>query len=393
MRTIKPHILVLTNAFPVKDDPNKGLDVQEQLRRLSAFYEIKVIYARPSREVNRLRMPFFSKLSINNLDVFETNYYTFPKIGILTSGISYYFSCSKLIYDIHRTFTIDLIISYWTYPEGFAASLISRKLNIPLIIRPRGSDINFFMRYALLRSLIRYALKRTTRIIPVCYDLKKTIKELGISDDKIHCIPFGVDSTKFRPLDKEACRKKLGINLDCKMVLFIGNLVEVKGIDYLLKAMMRFENFSENNGTNNIVLYILGTGRLESKYREIINEFKKCKVILQGEIPNDEIPFWMNSSDLFCLPSISEGYPNVLMEALACGVPIVASKVGGIPEIIDSPDLGILVFPKKADELYEAIQVALEKKWNKTLLINRALKNDWEKVTERIITEFETLMR
>jgi teichuronic acid biosynthesis glycosyltransferase TuaC len=387
LKSSKPHMLVLTNAFPTKDDPNKGLDIQEQIRRFGTKYEVKVIHFRPKNILTNKEMPFLYRWRNNDVEAIESYYYSFPKIGVIFSGFFYFIACRDLIIDLHKTFSLNLIVCYWTYPEGFGASLIAKKLNIPLVIRPRGSDINIYIQNKLLRNLIKYVLKKADEIIPVCNQLGTAIENLGIPSDKIKCIPFGVDTNKFKPLDKNFCRKKLSINLNCKVILFVGNLVDVKGIDYLLDAM----KILENEGVENLVLNILGTGPLETKYRDKIKKFKSCKIFLQGGIPNHEVLFWMNASDLFCLPSLSEGYPNVLMEALACGLPVVASRVGGIPEIIDSPDLGVLVAPMKPDKIAQAIKSVLGRKWDSKTLIEKAINNNWDKATEKILKEYETL--
>lgn len=389
MERHNPHVLVLTNAFPVGEEPNKGLDIKEQVRRLSSCFDIKVICAQ-SENVLRNKGRIAQICSrVNGIDVFQTKYYSLPKIGVFTNGYSYYRSHHKLIKSLHKSSPVDLIICYWTYPEGFAASLIAKKLNIPFIIRPRGSDINIYMKLSLLRVLIKYVLKRANKIVPVCNDLGISIKNLGISDDKIHCVPFGIDSRKFSLLEKKSCREKLKIDIEREVILFVGNLVEIKGIDYLLEAI----KILERNGRHNILLNIVGSGKLDARFREKIKEIEYCKVVLRGEIANKDIPLWMNASDLFCLPSVSEGYPNVLMEALACGTPVVATNVGGIPEIINNASLGVLVPPRNPQALSQAIEAVLCRKWDRKLLINRARQNDWQRVTEEIVTICNALVK
>jgi glycosyltransferase involved in cell wall biosynthesis len=279
------------------------------------------------------------------------------------------------------------VTSYWTYPEGFAASFVAKKLNIPMVVRPRGSDINFFKQYLPFRLLIKFVLKRANTIIPVCNDLGENITNLGIPKEMVQCIPFGVDTQRFKAMDRRICRETIGIGSETTALLFIGNLLEVKGIDYLLESL----KFLEQKKIRNLELNIIGSGPLREKYLSKARHFEMCRINLRGEVPNSEIPIWMNASDLFCLPSISEGYPNVLMEAMACGLPVVATRVGGIHEIIDSAEHGILVSPKNPMELSEAILSAMNRKWKKKLLIKKGMDNDWQTASDRIYKIFKEL--
>lgn len=383
----KPRILILTNAYPTDDTPNKGLDIRDQLRRLNPYFEFKVIYARPKVGRFNLSKTYTKKWYDQDIQVYEAVYPTIPKIGPLINGILYYITLRKLIYSINQKFPLNQLSCYWTYPEGFAASIVKRDLKIPLTIRPRGSDINFFIKYFPFRILIKFCLRMADVIIPVCNDLGKNIVNLEIDPNKVRCVPFGVDTQRFKKIDKNSCREKVGIPFEKFAILFIGNLLEVKGINYLIESL----KIIEQKKIKNIELNIIGSGPLKEKYLSAARQFGECAIKLRGEIPHDDIPLWMNASDLFCLPSISEGYPNVLMEALACGLPVIASRVGGIPEIINSEDIGILVPPRDPVMLAEAIISAMERKWETRLLIERGKENCWQKATDRIYNIYKEL--
>ncbi len=379
----KQRILVFTNAFPRKFYHNKGIAVKKEIEWLQKDFDIKIIAPIPHNLFAGRNGNAPDIIWVNDIEVYQPRYYTIPKIGALFSGYSYYFAVKKMVEELQKQFRFNLILSYWTYPDGFAASLCASRFKVPFIVRPRGSDINAFLNYGLLRNSIKAVLKKADKIIPKSKDLEDNIKELGIGADKVSYIPNGVSLDDFRPLDKEECRRALNMPLDRKMILFVGNLLPIKGVSCLLEVIKVLDARKRGD----LMFKILGSGKMENEVRRVIKKLKFISVALEGETPHKDLPIWINASDLVCITSVNEGCPNILLESLACGKPVVATKVGGIPEIIDSNMLGILIPANDAYAAADAIEEALKKDWKKEYLRNKVSGQSWDKFSAQLKEE------
>lgn len=385
-----PKILVFTNVFRRDFEPQKGQSILEQLKRLKDHFDIRIISARgihPLVKGNRAGAP--PKTISHGFEIFQPTYFTLPKIGVLTAGYDYYLTVLPLVDRLYRHFPFAMILAYWTYPDGCAASLCARRFKVPLLIRPRGSDINIYRQNPFLKYLLKTTLSRADRIIPVSRDLQDKIRMLGVSEEKLSFLANGIDTQDFYPRDSKECRQKLKIPLDRHVILFIGNLIKIKGIEYLLKAIQKLDTADHQR----LSFYLIGSGKLEAQILQLTAKLRYLKIHLIGEVPRCRLPLWMNGADLLCLPSLNEGCPNVLLESLACGLPVVATQVGGIPEIINSDRLGILIPPKDADRLAEAMRQALSHAWDKEALRARVNGQTWDAVAEKLREECEMLIR
>lgn len=338
-------ILIITNLFPNNLEKERGLFNKQQFNALSKLCEIRIIaplaWTPKSAGVHKEEM-------IDGIKTYHPTHWVIPKIGRRLLGRFYYDAIKETVKKVHDEFAFDVILATWAYPDCYAASLIAQNYQKPLVCRVHGSDINIGITSPWRSTLMATTFRQAKGIIAVTAALKEKIISLGIEPKKIHVIPNGIDEKLFKKLDKTTCRQKLGFKKEKQYVLFIGNLVEVKGIKYLIEAM--------KNVPEHIDLNIIGSGELiETLSSQIASLGLSHRVTLRGRMPHDEIPIWLNASDIFCLPSLNEGCPNVVVEALACGLPIVASNVGGIPELVDERK-GVLVDPADAKALAAAIK-------------------------------------
>jgi len=157
----------------------------------------------------------------------------------------------------------------------------------------------------------------------------------------------------------------------------VGNIEKVKGVDVLIDTMQSLNK--------DVYLLLVGSGRLKNSLQSKVRRLKLGnRVAFLGTKPHSEVPLWMNAANLFCLPSRNEGCPNVILEALACGTPVVASRIGGIPELIKNKELGALTSPGNISELSQGIKEALEKKWNCEKIRQNVLGRDWEQNVNKL---------
>ncbi|RKY41051.1 MAG: hypothetical protein DRP76_00680, partial [Candidatus Omnitrophota bacterium] len=356
----------------------RGIYNKQQFVELAKLCEIKVIAPLPLHY--RERVP--ERENIDGIDTYHPRYFMIPKIGRSLYGLFFYLSLIKKVKKIYENFKFDLIFATWAYPDGFGSFLIAKTFNKPIVIKVHGSDINLYTEYFLRRKMIAYALKNCNKVIAVSKALKERIVKIGVSEDKIVVIPNGVDTDLFKPLERDRCRERLGLPQDKKIVLFVGNLVPVKGVDVLVEAFARLPA--------DMLLVLVGDGPLKNRLQAKVKEFGiENNVIFVGRTRHEAIPYYMNACDIFCLPSLNEGCPNVILEALACGKFVVATKVGSISEIITSGDYGILVSPKNSEALAGAINKVLEKKWNPEGISKKVSNRNWTANAEKIYEELK----
>ncbi len=266
----------------------------------------------------------------------------------------------------------DLIHCHTLYDLGVCALELKKQQNIPLVVTAYGTDVNWlfedFSRSARRASpeidqATREVLAGADAAIGVSRDLCGKIEQLGVDPAKIHWVPNGVDRELFGPGDKTSERERLGWERDDKIILYVGNILETKGLGELVEGILLLHN---RGAAKNLRVKIAGPdGGYKDKMVAKIAKAGIGKIFeFLGRVNHDGIAALMRAADLFCLPSWREGWPNVVTEALACGTPVVATTVGGIGEIITDPEQGLLVPPHKPVALAATLEAALKKDWS-----------------------------
>jgi glycosyltransferase involved in cell wall biosynthesis len=382
-------VLVITNLFPNRKQPNQGTFNRQKVSELAKICDLKVVAPLSWFPGLKRRSSSGIKESelIDNVEVFHPRYLSIPGSFRFLYGYLFYWSLKSVVKRIYHDFPFDLIYVLWAYPDGFGTYLIGRLLDKPVFIECLGSDINVFTRSFLRRFLICRALKGCSRVITVSQDLKNKLVRLGVPGKKVTVVINGVDTGLFHPTEKRSSRDKLNLGLEEKIVLFCGNLVEIKGVEYLVEA---FSTIAQTEPLAH--LYLVGEGYLKEKLVSLAQKsFASEKIHFMGRVEHRQIAMWMNCCDVFCLPSLDEGCPNVVIEALACGKPVVASRVGGIPELIDSEDYGILVEPEDSRQLASALAVSLNKNWNGEIIAAKYRNRSWAQSAKEVFDLFKDI--
>ncbi|MCD6445266.1 glycosyltransferase family 4 protein [Candidatus Bathyarchaeota archaeon] len=293
-------------------------------------------------------------------------------------------------YLMKNNIEFDLIHAHFTWPSGYAGARLSKKFGAPLIITAHGYDVYSlpFKNNAWFER-IKFSLDSSDHVITVSRsNCEILVNKLRIQEDKISIIPNGFDSNKFKPIDKISARKTLDLPLNKKIILNVANLVPIKGHRYLIEAMKNIIKVRDD-----AMLIIVGDGSLK---KELENQIKKLGldgyIKLVGAKPHDKIPLWMNAADLFVLPSLSEGNPTVMFEALGVGLPFIGTAVGGVPEIITSKDYGLLCPPADPECLAEKILIALEKDWDREKIRKYAELFTWENIAKQVVEIYERII-
>jgi teichuronic acid biosynthesis glycosyltransferase TuaC len=389
-------ILVFSSLYPNNVWANHGVFVKERISAVSRLNgcDVTVIapvpYHPPIRVGKRWGHSQVTRQEvIDGIPVYHPRYFMIPKISMPFHGAMMFLSVLRFVRKIQKQFDFDIIDAHYVYPDGFAAALLGRFFHKPVVVTARGSDINVFAHLRFIRWLLRYTLNSVDGVIAVSEALKRGIVGLGIPESKIAVVPNGVDPKKFHPLDKSEARETLGLPEDKKLLLSVGGLESVKGFDHLIGALkILIQEFRETD----IFLVIVGEGELRSKLLRMIAERSlDAHVRLVGAVPHDQLRLWYSAADLFCLASRNEGWPNVINEALACGTPVVATAVGGIPEIIRSETLGLLT---ESDDgrLAEKIRQALGRAWKRGEIACYMEQHSWDNTARSVVRNFETAL-
>jgi len=387
-------VLTLTSLFPNSEQPFLGQFIKERIRHLANLCELKVVapvpYFPPIKHINNKwykfsRIPF--KEYIDGLEVYHPRYFLIPKFGMSFYGYFFFLSIHSFMKRLRETFRYDVIDAHWAYPDAYAAVSIGQRLDVPVCVSLRGSDINEYLQLKIIRHHILSSLKRADKIISVSRALKKIIVRYGIPENKIIVVPNGVDKNAFYYIEKTKARDRLKLPLNAKVVLNIGNLVKGKRQDLLINSIAEVKKTIKE-----LRCFIIGIGNEEKNLRKLILRLglKRC-VFLLPPIPNKELVWWYNAADVFCLTSESEGCPNVILESLSCGLPTVATAVGGIPELVSNKRLGLLVQKMNTEELSISLTCALNKSWKREVISQGPKIRTWEVVAEEIMENIRGL--
>jgi glycosyltransferase involved in cell wall biosynthesis len=389
-------ILTLTSLFPNAVKREFGVFVYQ---RVAAFAkrcgnEVQVLAPVPyfPRWIPLLRWRTFGKIprheTIGELQVSHPRYPLLPGLMPL-HGLFIFLGCLLEARRLHQLHDFDCIDAHYVYPDGFAAILIGRVLGIPVFLSARGTDINVFPAFRLIRPMIRWSLKRAAGIVAVSAALRETIIGLGIRSEKIKAIINGVDPNRFFVSDRAAARTQLGIRQDAEVIVSVGSLIPAKSHELLIRAVAQLRSKAGQKTR----LYIVGEGPLMDQLKALIGELHlREQAYLIGGQSNEMLHRWFNAADLSVLTSAREGMPNVVLESLACGTPVLATRVGGVPEVLVSEQLGILVEPS-VEAIAAGIERALNSEWNRESISRHAQTRTWDAVAEEVEKYFSSVCK
>jgi glycosyltransferase involved in cell wall biosynthesis len=297
----------------------------------------------------------------------------------------------KLLRRLRKLGRCDVIDAHFAYPDGYCAAQLGRWLSVPVSITLRGTEPRYLAHLRFRRRVLS-ALHSVQRIFTVSDSLRQLAVAAGIPEERIRVIGNGVDTDRFRPFPKDEARAILGLPRDAKILITVGGLVERKGFHRVLAELpLLIEEFPKL-----IYLSVGGPspeGDWSDKLRQLAAEIGvDTHVRFLGRIGPDKLCEPLSASDAFVLPSSNEGWANVILEAMACGIPVIASDVGGNAEVVSRADLG-LVYPfEKPQKLIESIQTALRRDWDRETLVRYAESNTWESRVATLVEEFSTMM-
>lgn len=396
------NILVLSHLFPNQLNPQSGIFVLEQARSLVAkgvsVYVIAPIPWVPKSLHHVGKWKKYDELPnksiTHEIPVAHPRTVQFPRGSILAGvGFSFYLACLGIVQSLTKKQRFDLIHVHTILPDGLAAVLLGKRFNIPVVCTIHGSDINIYpYRNFLNLWATRWTLKQASARVAVSQKLRgKVIDCCG--DLSVEVVYNGADPNIFESIPKYEARRRLNIPVDGEILLYVGNLLQIKGVDYLIDVFNKVRKQRQK-----MRLYIVGDGERRSPLEEAVkNKGLSNNVVFIGRRPHHEIPFWLSASDCLVMPSLSEGFPTLLTEAMMVGIPIVATNVGGIPEILIDSVTGILVPPGDVKSLAAGINRLADEQFAKRLMHQaRQLahsKFTWESNAKRMTEIYQSLVK
>lgn len=366
-------LLTFTTLYPNGAQPFHGLFVERRLKRLVATGAVQAHVVAPvpwfpwrggafGRYAKFASVPPAEE--VDGLHVTHPRFPVIPKVGMSVAPALMAGAVGGHVRGVLRRHDLDLIDAHYFYPDGVAAARIARKARRPVVITARGSDVNLIAGYAGPRRQILRAAAQSAAIITVSEALRGRLLELGVADAKITVLRNGVDLAAFRPNERPAVRS------GGAALLSVGNLVSGKGHDVAIRAVAQIPEAR---------LVIAGAGPLRHDLERLARSVRAAeRVTFIGQVNQEALRECYNAADATILASAREGMPNVVLESLACGTPVIASRVGGIPEIVTSDVPGALLEQTSPDCLREAILAVLARSVPKAAVREFAQRFAWE---------------
>lgn len=391
------NVVSFTNLYPNAEWPNHGIFVRERLARLRSAYGWRHRVLAPVPFFPRL--PGFGRWSeqgriprVENdgvVPVAHPRYFKLPGIGLDGQAQAMAKGARKTFERWVEEARPDVIDAHYLYPDAVAASILAAEHSIPLVATARGSDVNVLFRHDGPREQIAAMMSRARFVCGVSQALCERLRALAPEHaTKVVHAPNGVDLDRFSPAPSAAARTRLGLPLEGRVLLFVGRLVRTKGVHELVAVLPSLPA--------DVTLLFVGGGPERAPLQAAAEAAGvAARVRFAGEVAHAALPDWYRAADRFVFPSYSEGHPNVVCEALASGLPVVASRVGGIPEIVDESVGEVFeVDPEDVsrglgERLLPGVRHSLERSYRPADLLRKRSALGWDAVLKKLGGLFE----
>ena len=387
----------LCTLFPSPSRPHAGLFVRARLAELAKIVDLRIVA--PERVFSPLAALRSSVARVEpdpgwpDFGVGRPHWFTLRGAGVLTPAILY-IQILPLFRRLKKLAAMDLIDAHFGFPDGVAAALVSRALDVPFVLTLRGSEL-LHAKLPLRRRAMAWAVRRAAFVIAVSEELRRLALDLGASPSRTKVIGNGIDPALFYLQDRATCRRKHGVADQAKVVLSVGHLIELKGHHRVVEAVAALR--AEGHPVELLIVGGEPAAGVRSFRREIERRIAAPgigdSVHLLGVLPPQTLAEYMAAADVLCLASDREGCPNVVQEALACGLPVVASRVGSVPEMLPNRELGSVFAPRDVSALTVAIRDAFERSWDRRKIAAWGQSRSWRNVAAEVAGVFESVHR
>ncbi len=394
-----PKIVVYSSLFPSSIQPNAGVFIRERMFLVANHLPVVVVSPVPwfpFQGIIRSWKPYFrpqpDKIEEQDgIKIYHPRFLSVPGLFKAWDGFFMALGSVLTLSRIRKDYDFNIIDAHFAYPDGFAGTLLGKWFHVPVTITLRGTEIPL-SRMPARRKRILQSLQRAARIFSVSESLKQHVISLGAEAGKILVVGNGVDIDKFTATYKLAARNQLDLPVDSKVIISVGGLVERKGFHRVIEVL---PDLVKSNPE--LIYLIVGGASPEGNIRDQLERQVEHlglekNVRFLGAIPSKQLKIPLSAADVFVLATANEGWANVFLEALACGLPVVTTDVGGNREVICDDTLGTVIPFGDAEKLHQAIAAALVKDWNKEKIVQYASENAWDKRVTILAGEFEKIL-
>ncbi|HUS33622.1 MAG TPA: glycosyltransferase family 4 protein [Kofleriaceae bacterium] len=371
-------VLAITKIFPNAAEPLSAPFNRQQFAALRELCDLEVMATIPwfpgagllSKWSSAGKLASVPKReTIAGIEVTHPRTLFLPKLAHATWGPLYAASIAPILAPYRKK--VDVVLGSWAYPDGFAAIVAAQLLGVPAVVKLHGSDINLIAKIPGPRRMMAWALPRAARVVAVSKPLAAEVVALGVPEDRVKVVMNGVDADLFKPGDRKAARAQLDLPQDKPLAIYVGNLKPEKGVVDLGKAWAGVVK-----QVPDATLLVIGDGPLKGELEGVTQSLGE-RVRLIPRQPLERIPLYMAAADILVLPSHFEGTPNVVLEALASGRRVVATSVGGVPDLITDATLGTLVPAGDPGALGNAIATALRSPYDAEEVARKGARGGW----------------
>ena len=393
----QPRVLVLSSLFPGEKRPHAGLFIRERVFRVGRTLPLVVMAPQawfPGQSVLRLFRRHFrimeAPLEIQDgFEVHRPRFLCVPGVLKRLDGLMMAISVRRLAARLVKEKRLNIIDAHFAFPDGYAAVLLGRWLGLPVMITLRGKEEQQMS--TAVRHGVSAAVQRADGLVCVSRRLAQVATDAGADPSKAVVIGNGVDIERFHAIPRGEARRALGIPLAAKVLITVGSLVEGKGLHHVIDCMPTLrERFS-----NLHYLVVGGAGHGRDLSGQLRNQAKALGVDdvthFLGPYEPDQLKVPLSAADVFVLATSYEGWANVFLEAMACGLPVVTTRVGGNADVVSSRELGYLVQAGNGPELLEAICQALVRDWDRDHIVGYAKQNAWDNKVLAVVEQLRGL--
>lgn len=394
----RPALAVLSTLFPSAAEPVAGIFIKERMFRVARYLPVTVIAPqpwfplqglvrrwKPSYRPDRRRFEV-----VDGIEVHRPRFFALPGVLRRLDGWSIALAVRPLLRRLQREGRADILDVHFGFPDGYAGHLLARWLGLPYLITLRGKEERLRHTPDIGLRMAR-ALSRADKVIAVSAALRQVGIELGAREADAHLIGNGIDLDKFRPIPQVEARRLLGIATDAQVLVSVGGLVERKGFHRVIECLPQLLRDHPR-----LVLLVVGgagpEGDFSPRLRELTRELgMESQVRFLGAFAPQDLHVPLSAADVFVLATRYEGWANVLLEAMACGLPVVTTQVGGNAEVVCRPELGTLVPFGEPAALAAAIDESLRHPWDRGAIRAYAAENTWDRRIEQLVKLFGDL--
>lgn len=394
------HLVLLTSQFPTPNDISGAVFSAQLAKAFAKQVHLTVVCPVPwcpnipgLREMGTCKwyagIPH--KIRHGDVDVYFPRFPFIPKLSSIIQPWLQALPLRRFLSRLNSVVRIDAINAHWLFPDAVSATWAAAKLDIPILITALGSDVNVAAEQPVRRRQIQWALSHANASSGVSRALVERLGDLGARETSNHFIPNGIDTGRFfKPAAEEVerARTTLGLAPDRHYLLFLGRLHPVKGLPHLIDALAALQQKQQLTFDTLLV----GTGEQHDQLNNAVQQHGLTdRVRFAGEVAHENVPLWLRSADALCLPSLMEGMPNVVLEAQACGLPVIATRVGALPDLVNDSN-GLLVPPGDSTALAEALKTAFGKTWDRDAIVRNQTAASWDTVATQYLSVVRNLI-